>query len=107
MVGEFRGIVRHIVPVRGHEAVDKLRCVHGKARGVQRKFFTTPLLAEANKRRVCNQFTKKKDVAKEAVSAAMQTGTRQQSERICELIDAPRTKPRPCVKIMLADSEAD
>ena len=45
-------------------------------------------------------------VAKEAVSAAMQTGTRQQSERICELIDAPRTKPRPCVKIMLADSEA-
>ena len=43
-------------------------------------------------------------VAKEAVSAARQTKTRQWSERCCKPNDAPRTKPRPCVKPMLWDA---
>ena len=42
-------------------------------------------------------------VAKEAVSAAWQTRTRQRSERICKPNDAPKTKPRLCVKTMLCD----
>ena len=48
---------------------------------------------------------KRNHVAKEAVSAAWQTKTRQRSERICKTNDAPRTKPRPCVKTMLHVSE--
>ena len=44
---------------------------------------------------------KRNHVAKEAVSAALQTSTRQRSERIYKPNDAPRTKPRPCVKTML------
>ena len=64
--------------------------------------FTTPFRTEANKHRNTKQFTKRNNVAKEAVSAAWQTGTRQRSERICNPKDAPRTKPRLCVKTMLA-----
>ena len=48
---------------------------------------------------------KRNHVAKEAVSAASQTKTRQRSERICKPNNAPRTKPRPCVKTMLVDIE--
>ena len=40
--------------------------------------------------------------AKEAVSAALQTRTRQRSGRICKPNDLPKTKPRPCVKTMLS-----
>ena len=47
---------------------------------------------------------KRNHVAKETVSAAWQTRTRQRSERICKPNDAPKTKPRPCVKPMLADA---
>ena len=50
-----------------------------------------------------NSLPKRSNVAKEAVSAAWQTKTRQRSERICKPNDAPRTKPRPCVKTMLCD----
>ena len=50
-----------------------------------------------------NSLPKRNHVAKEAVSAAWQTSTRQRSERICNPNDAPRTKPRPCVKTMLGD----
>ena len=39
------------------------------------------------------------------LSAAWQTRTRQRSERICKLNDAPRTKPRLCVKTMLGDRD--
>ena len=46
---------------------------------------------------------KRNHVAKEAVSAAWQTKTRQRSERISKPNDAPKTKPRPCVKTMLCD----
>ena len=46
---------------------------------------------------------KRKHVAKEAVSAALQTRTRQRSERRFKPNDAPKTKPRPCVKTMLCD----
>jgi hypothetical protein len=46
---------------------------------------------------------KRNHVAKEAVSAALQTRTRQRSERIRKPNDAPKTKPRPCVKTMLHD----
>ena len=49
---------------------------------------------------------KRNHVAKEAVSAALPTNARQRSERICKPNDAPRTKPRPCVKTMLCDPEA-
>ena len=42
-------------------------------------------------------------VAKEAVSAALQTKTRQRSEGICKPNDARSTKPRPSVKTMLDD----
>jgi len=49
-----------------------------------------------------NSLPKRNHIAKEAVSAARQTKTRQRSERICEPNDAPRTKPRPCVKTMLS-----
>ena len=48
-----------------------------------------------------NSLPKRNHVAKEAVSAALQTMTRRQSERICKPNDAPTTKPRPCVKTML------
>ena len=48
-----------------------------------------------------NSLPKRNHVAKEAVSAARQTKTRQRSERICKPCDAPRTKLRPCVKTML------
>ena len=48
-----------------------------------------------------NSLPKRNYVAKEAVSAAWQTRTRQRSERICKPNDAPTTKPRPCVKTML------
>ena len=48
-----------------------------------------------------NSLPKRNRVAKEAVSAAWQTSTRQRSERICKPNDAPRTKPRSCVKTML------
>ena len=67
--------------------------------------FTTPLLSEAKSHRNTVQFTKRNHVAKEAVSAAWQTSTRQRSERICKPNDAPKTKPRPCVKTMLHDAE--
>ena len=50
-----------------------------------------------------NSLPKRNHVAKEAVSAAWQTRTRQRSERSCKPNDAPRTKPRPCVKTMLGD----
>ena len=49
-----------------------------------------------------NSLPKREHVAKEAVSAAWQTRTRRRSERISKPNDAPRTKPRPCVKTMLA-----
>ena len=71
----------------------------------QRKVFTTPLLSEANKRRNYNQSTKNNRVAKEAVSAAWQTEQRHRSERHGKPNSGPRTKPRPCVKTMLADAE--
>ena len=48
-----------------------------------------------------NSLPKRNHVAKEAVSAAWQTRTRQRSERIRKPNDTPRTKPRPCVKTML------
>ena len=41
--------------------------------------------------------------AKEAVSAALRTRTRQRSERHCKPNDAPRMKPRLCVNTMLCD----
>ena len=50
-----------------------------------------------------NSLPKRNHVAKEAVSAARQTKTRQRSERRRKPNDAPRTKPRPCVKTMLHD----
>ena len=50
-----------------------------------------------------NSLPKRTHVAKEAVSAARQTKTRQRSERICKPNDASTTKPRPCVKTMLCD----
>ena len=50
-----------------------------------------------------NSLPKRNHVAKEAVSAARQTKTRQRSERTCKPNDAPKTKPRPCVKTMLHD----
>ena len=50
-----------------------------------------------------NSLPKRIHVAKEAVSAAWQTRTRQRSERICKPNDAPKTKQRPCVKTMLGD----
>ena len=48
-----------------------------------------------------NSLPKRNHVAKEAVSAAWQTKTRKRSERACKPNDAPKTKPRPCVKTML------
>ena len=51
-----------------------------------------------------NSLPKRNHVAKEAVSAALPTNARQRSERICKPNDAPRAKPRPCVKTMLADT---
>ena len=48
-----------------------------------------------------NSLPKRNHVAKEAVSAAWQTRTRQRSERICKPNDAPMTKPWPSVKTML------
>ena len=42
-------------------------------------------------------------VAKEAVSAALQTRTRHQSDQHDKPKDTPTTKPRPCVKTMLCD----
>ena len=48
-----------------------------------------------------NSLPKRNHAAKEAVSAARQTKTRLRSERICKSNDAPRAKPRPCVKTML------
>ena len=53
-----------------------------------------------------NSLPKRKHVAKEAVSAALQTKTRQRSERICKPNDAPKTKPRPCVKPCCAAYES-
>ena len=52
-----------------------------------------------------NSLPKRNHIAKEAVSAAWQTKTRHRSERQSKPNDAPKTKPRPCVKTMLADSE--
>ena len=52
-----------------------------------------------------NTLPKRNHVAKQAVSAAWQTKTRQRSERICKPNDAPKTKPRPCVKTMLHDPD--
>ena len=49
---------------------------------------------------------KRTRVAKEAVSAALQTSTRQRSERRFKPNDAPTTKPRPYVKTMLAARRA-
>ena len=46
---------------------------------------------------------KRNRVAKEAVSAAWQTKTRQRSKRRGKPNDAPKAKPRPCVKTMLCD----
>ena len=48
-----------------------------------------------------NSLSKRIHVAKEAVSAAGQTNTRQRSERFCKPNDVPTTKPRICVKTML------
>ena len=53
-----------------------------------------------------NSLPKRNRVAKEVVSAARQTKTRQRSERIGKPNDAPMTKPRPCVKTMLGDRRA-
>ena len=53
-----------------------------------------------------NSLPKRKRVAKEAVTAAWQTKTRQQSERHRKPNDAPITKPRPCVKTMLCGGTA-
>ena len=50
-----------------------------------------------------NSLPKRNHVAKEAVSAVLQTRMHQRSERTCKPNDAPRTKPRPCVKTMLCD----
>ena len=52
-----------------------------------------------------NSLPKRNHIAKEAVSAALQTKTRQRSERRRKPNGAPRTKPRPCVKTMLGGTE--
>jgi len=72
----------------------------------QRKVSTTPLLTEAYKRRATpNSLPKIIRVAKEAVSAAWQSKTCDRSGQFVKPNDAPRTKPRPCVKTMLSGDE--
>ena len=51
-----------------------------------------------------NSLPKRNHIAKEAVSAAWQTKTRHRSGRCSKPNDAPRAKPRPCVKTMLCDA---
>ena len=68
-------------------------------RFLRHRFFSKPTNVAAQ-----NSLPKRKHVAKEAVSAAWQTKTRQRSERISKPKDALTTKPRPCVKTMLADT---
>ena len=53
-----------------------------------------------------NSLPKRNHVAKEAVSAAWQTTTRQRNQQHSKPNDAPKTKPRPCVKTMLADNQS-
>ena len=71
-------------------------------RFLRHRFFPKPKVIATQ-----NSLPKRNHAAKEAVSAALQTSTRQRSERRTKPSDTPTTKPRPCVKTMLADTELD
>ena len=53
-----------------------------------------------------NQFTKKKQACQRGGVRGVANKPRQRSERRFKPNDAPRTKPRPCVKTMLADNQS-
>ena len=61
------------------------------------------ILSEAKSVAIQNSLPKRNHVAKEAVSTAWQTNTRQRSEQTGKPNDAPRTKQWPCVKTMLSN----
>ena len=81
-----------------HSVIGKLRSCNGR---FLRHRFSPKLEVIA----IQNSLPKRKHGAKETVSAALQTRSRQRSERICKPNDVPRTKPRPCVKTMLRDRQ--
>ena len=93
-------IPNHSTLISGLRLIRRLS-EHFNGRFLRHRFSLKPRNAATR-----NSLPKRNHVAKEAVSAAWETRSRQRSERICKPNDAPRTKPRPSVKTMLSDSEA-
>ena len=82
--------------VHRHKAVLRKSVVTDNERFLRHRFSPKPTSIATP-----NSLPKRTRVAKEAVSAARQTKTRQRSEQFRNPNDAPKTKPRPCVKTML------
>ena len=78
--------------------MDILRAANG--RFLRHRFSPKPKVIATT-----NSLPKRNHVAKEAVSAAWETRTRKRSEQRGKPNDAPKTKPRPCVKTMLCVGE--
>ena len=103
--GEVAQIVReqYVDPIkRGNRSCRFFHLITGRSyngRFLRHRFSPKPKVIATQ-----NSLPKRNHVAKEAVSAAWQTKTRQRSERIRKPNDAPRAKPRPCVNTMLCDA---